>query len=79
MRLTQPQSRPAAVRVDKFDAGGFEGTPYHVQRRSAGGISACLELTDRDNTNGRLIGQVSLTPIEETARSPALLWRDHSP
>ena len=75
--LSQPNARAAAVLVDEFDAGKFESSLQHIKCRAARVTSARLKLPDGYDANARVLRELLLGPVEETARSPTLVRRDH--
>jgi hypothetical protein len=75
--FTQSNTRPAAVLVDEFDAGSFQGLPHNNQRCTSRFGRTGLDLSNSHDTDPRLASEILLAPIEQAACCPALCRCDH--
>ena len=75
--LSQPNTGAAAVLVDELHAGRFESSLQHIKCRAARVTGARLKLPNGYDADARVLRELLLGPVEETARSPTLVRRDH--
>jgi hypothetical protein len=54
----------AAVLVDEFDAGQFEGSPHNIKCRATRLAPLLFELMDSHDADARAISQVLLAPAK---------------
>jgi hypothetical protein len=76
--LLQSHAWPSAILVDELDAGSFKSPSNNINGSAARLIRSRLELVNSHDPNTRFRCKVLLAPIQERARGPALLWRDHN-
>jgi hypothetical protein len=76
-RPSQQHACSAALRVDELDARQFKSPLNDIKGRPTRGADPCLKLSDGHHPDPRFVSQVLLGPIEQTAGSAALCWRDH--
>ena len=75
--LSQPHTRPATVRIDEFDAGGFEGAADGGEVGADWGAAFEFEAVDGADADARGLGEVGHVPAEQSSGGAALGWRDH--
>jgi len=76
--FAEPEARSPSILINEFDAGGFESTPYDMDRREAWSAYACFELMHRHDSDSSGLRKVHLTPAQESSSRSTLGRCDHA-
>jgi hypothetical protein len=75
--FAQADTRAPTVFVDKFDTGGFEGSPDDVESGSAWIARLILQLMNSHSSDSSPLSEILLAPCDKSASCSALGGCDH--